>query len=65
MDIAALSIISNQAQVKQQASLSVMKMVMNSSAEQTQALISMASEMNSATELSVNPHLGSKLDVSV
>lgn len=65
MDIAALSIISNQAQVKQQASLSVMKMVMNSSTEQTQALITMASETNSATELSVNPHLGSKLDVSV
>ena len=65
MDIAALSIISKQAQVKEQASLSVMKMVMNSSTEQTQALITMASETNSAMELSVNPHLGSKLDVSV
>lgn len=65
MDIAALSIISKQAQVKEQASLSVMKMAMNSSTEQTQTLITMASETNSAMELSVNPHLGSKLDVSV
>lgn len=65
MDIAALSIISNQAQVKQQASISVMKMVMDNSTEQTQAMLEMASGMSSALELSVNPRLGSKLDVSV
>ena len=65
MDIAALSIISNHAQVKQQASLSVMKMVMNTSSEQTNAMLEMVSEANKALELSVNPHLGNKLDVSV
>ena len=62
MDIAALSIISNQAQVKQQASLSVMKIAMNSSSEQTQAMLDMASEMTRVMESSVNPNLGSKLD---
>lgn len=65
MDIAALSIISNHAQVKQQASLSVMKMVMNTATEQNNAMLEMVSEAGKALELSVNPHLGSKLDVSV
>ena len=65
MDIAALSIISNQAQLRQQASLSVLDMVMDNSTGQTQALLEMAAETTHNMELSVNPHLGSKLDVSV
>lgn len=65
MDIAALSIISNQAQVQQQASISVMKMVMDSSTEQTQSMLEMASGMTNTLELSVNPQLGSNLDISV
>lgn len=65
MDIAALSIISNQAQLKQQVSISVMKMVMDTSTEQTQALLKMASGLSRDMELSVNPSLGRTLDVSV
>ncbi|MEA4903053.1 YjfB family protein [Desulfitobacterium sp.] len=65
MDIAALSIISNQVQLKQQASISVMKMVMDTSTEQTQALLEMASGLSRDMELSVNPSLGRTLDVSV
>ena len=65
MDIAALSIISNQAQLRQQATLSVLDMVMDNSTGQTQALLEMAAETTHNMELSVNPHLGSKLDVSV
>ncbi len=65
MDIAALSVVSNQVQLKQQASLSVMKMVMNASQEQTNSLLAMTAGMSGEMELSVNPHLGSKLDVLV
>lgn len=65
MDIAALSIISNQAQLQQQVSISVMKMVMDTSTEQTQALLKMASGLSRDMELSVNPSLGRTLDVSV
>lgn len=65
MDIAALSIVSNQVQLKQEASLSVMKMVMNTSTEQTQAMLEMASGLSQEMELSVNPSLGRSIDVSV
>lgn len=65
MDIAALSVLSQQAQVKQQASLSVMKMVMDSSTQQTQSVLETVAETTKALELSVNPQLGNNLDVSV
>ncbi|HHY26399.1 MAG TPA: putative motility protein [Desulfitobacterium dehalogenans] len=65
MDIAALSVISNQVQLKQQASISVMKMVMNTSQEQTNAMLAMASGISNEMELSVNPQLGSQLNVLV
>lgn len=65
MDIAALSVVSNHVQLKQQASLSVMKMVMNASQEQTNSLLAMAPGISGGMESSVNPHLGSKLDVLV
>ena len=65
MDIAALSVVSNHVQLKQQASLSVMKMVMNASQEQTNSLLAMTPGMSGGMESSVNPHLGSKLDVLV
>jgi len=65
MDIAALSIISHHAQVKQQASLSVMKMVMDSSTQQTQSMLETVAETTKALELSVNPQFGNNLDISV
>lgn len=65
MDIAALSIVSNQVQLKQEASLSVMKMVMDTSTEQTQAMLEMASGLSGEMELSVNPSLGRNINVSV
>ena len=65
MDIAALSVISNQAQLRQQASLSVLDMVMDTSTGQTQALLEMNAEMTRNMELSVNPNLGRNLDLLV
>jgi RNA-splicing ligase RtcB len=58
MDIAALSVMMNQSQVQQQASLSVMKMAMNT-AEQNGA------QMTKMLEQSVQPHLGSSIDLKI
>jgi Putative motility protein len=58
MDIAALSVMMNQSQLKQQASISVMKMAMNT-AEQNGA------ELTKMLEQSVQPHLGSSIDLKL
>ncbi|ANX13690.1 putative motility protein [Fictibacillus arsenicus] len=58
MDIAALSIAMNQSQVQQQASISVMKMAINT-AEQNGA------ELTKMLEQSVQPHLGSSIDLKL
>lgn len=61
MDIAALSIVMNQAQLKQQASLSVMKSAMNTAENNAAALIDM---LNQSTGQTVShPHLGHKIDL--
>jgi Putative motility protein len=57
MDIAALSVM-NQSQIQQQASLSVMKMAMNT-AEQNSV------ELTKMLEQSVQPHLGSSIDLKL
>lgn len=59
MDIAALSVILSQGKVQNQASISVMKMVMDKATEQSNTMVDMTSEI----ALSVNPDLGSNLDV--
>jgi hypothetical protein len=58
VDIAALSVAMNQSQIQQQASLSVMKMAMNT-AEQNSV------DLTKMLEQSVQPHLGSSIDVKL
>ena len=61
MDIAALSIVMKQAQVKQQASLSVMKSAMNTAENNAVALLDM---LNQSTGQTVShPYLGQKVDL--
>jgi hypothetical protein len=58
MDIAALSVLMNQSQVQQQASLSVMKMAMNTAQQN-------GTELTKMLEQSVQPHLGSSIDLKL
>ncbi|WP_226536002.1 YjfB family protein [Fictibacillus halophilus] len=58
MDIPALSIMLNQSQVQQQANLPVMKMAMNT-AQQNSA------NFTKMLEQSVQPHLGSQIDLKL
>jgi RNA-splicing ligase RtcB len=58
MDIAALSVVLNQSQVQQEATLSVMKMAMNTAEDNSTTLTKML-------EQSVQPHLGSKIDLKL
>jgi outer membrane lipoprotein-sorting protein len=58
MDIAALSVVLNQSQVQQEATLSVMKMAMNNAEDNSATLTKML-------EQSVQPHLGSKIDLKL
>ncbi|MEL1136125.1 YjfB family protein [Desulfitobacterium sp. THU1] len=63
MDIAAMSVVMNQAKIQQQASISVMKMTMDMASEQSNSLATLIEGMSAANELSVNPHLGSNIDI--
>lgn len=56
MDIAKLSIMMSQSQLKQQASISVMKKTMDHAEMQSEQMIRML-------EQSVQPHLGGTIDV--
>ncbi|MBF8982964.1 YjfB family protein [Lutibacter sp. B2] len=58
MDIAAISTILSQAKVQQQASLSVMKMTMDTSKVQS-------AQLTKIMEQSVNPHMGRGLDIQL
>jgi Putative motility protein len=58
VDIAALSVAMNQSQIQQQASLSVMKIAMNT-AEQNSA------DLTKMLEQSVQPHIGSQIDIKL
>jgi len=61
LDIAALSTVMKQAQVKQQASLSVMKSAMSTAEMNGAALIDMLN--NSTTQQAPHPYLGNQIDV--
>lgn len=61
MDIAALSIAMNQSQVKQQASLSVMKNAMSTAEANGAALIEMLNQSTGGQ--APHPYLGAKIDV--
>jgi hypothetical protein len=58
MDIAAIATIMNQGKVMQQASLSVMKMTMDTSMQQ-------ANNLKQMMEQSVNPNLGGNIDIQL
>lgn len=63
MDIAAMSVVMNQAKIQQQASISVMKMTMDMASRQSNSLATLIEGMSAVSELSGNPHLGSYLDI--
>ncbi|SHM96534.1 YjfB family protein [Gracilibacillus kekensis] len=56
MDVAAMSVVMNQAQVKQQTSVSLMDKALDQAEAQSSNMIKML-------ESSVQPHLGSNIDV--
>ena len=65
MDIAALSMGLSQMQVAQQAGISVMKLAMDTAVNQTANLTQMLEASAQSMELSVTPHLGTNIDVSI
>lgn len=58
MDIAALSVVMHQSRIRQAASLSVMKRVMEMSQVHMQ-------EMQKMLEMAVTPHLGANVDIRI
>ena len=66
MDIAALSMGLSQMKVAQQASISVMKMAMDTAKGQASDLSSLLeSSTTKVSDNSLTPHLGRKIDTSV
>ncbi|QGG46466.1 YjfB family protein [Heliorestis convoluta] len=65
MDIAALSILMNQSQVRQEASISVLKMALDTSQVQSADLAKMMQANTKTMEQSVNPHVGARIDVTL
>ena len=63
MDIAAMSMSLNQVQLKEQASISVMKMAMDSAQGQEEALDKLLEASTKALEQSVQPHIGANIDL--
>jgi len=64
MDVAALSVISTIAHVKQQAGMQVLKMVMDTSRNNSELMTQILSSAK-IMEQSVNPHLGANIDIRV
>jgi len=65
MDIAALSMGLSQMKIAQQASISVMKMAMETAEMQTVNLIKLLETNQKMMEQSVQPHLGANLDIKL
>ncbi|EOD00374.1 YjfB family protein [Caldisalinibacter kiritimatiensis] len=63
MDIAAMSTMLSQGKVMQQASISVMKMAMNSAENSGQMIKELADTNTKMMEMSVNPHIGGNIDI--
>ncbi|TQS71870.1 putative motility protein [Ornithinibacillus gellani] len=64
MDIAAMSIAMNQSKVKQQASLSVMKMAMGNAEQQGAAMQELLSSSDVASiQQAAQAHLGKHIDI--
>ena len=71
MDIAAISMGLSQMNLQQQASISVMKMAMDTAKGQTVDLVNMLETCNMVNtdvkimERSITPHLGANIDISI
>ena len=65
MDIAALSMGLSQMKVSQQASVSVMKMAMDTAKGQMADLTQMMDTNTRMMEQSVNPHIGANIDIKL
>ncbi len=65
MDIAALSIGLSQMKVAQHASISVMKMAMDSTKGQAADMAKMLEANTKMMEQSINPHIGGSVDISL
>lgn len=65
MDIAALSIGMSQMKVQQEASMSVMKMAMDSAKGQAGDMAKMLEANTKMMEQSVKPHVGGNLDIKL
>lgn len=65
MDIAAISTMISQSQIKQQASFSVLKIAMNAGKMQMQGLTEMMEQNTKQIEHSINPNLGKNIDISI
>lgn len=65
MDIAALSMGLSQMKVSQQASVSVMKMAMDTAKGQMADLTQMMDANTRVMEQSVNPHIGANIDIKL
>jgi len=64
MDIAALSMALSQMNVRQEASVSVMKKTMDQAESNGQSVVKLIQDSSiKAMELSVRPHIGSQLDM--
>lgn len=65
MDIAGLSMAMSQSQIANQASISVVKMAMDSAEAQALQMTEMLEETTKLMEQSVNPHIGGNMDISI
>ena len=65
MDIAALSMSLSQMKVSQEASISVMKMAMDSVKGQAVDMAKMLQANTKMMEQSVNPHIAGNIDISL
>ena len=63
MDIAALASVMKHSGIKQQASISVLKMTMEQVKLQADDLTQILEQAAKAMELSVNPNLGGNIDI--
>jgi len=63
MDIAALSMGISQMNVAQQASISVLKMAINTGEMQMEELLQMVQQNTKLMEQAVTPHLGQNVDI--
>ncbi|TVY09339.1 YjfB family protein [Paenibacillus cremeus] len=64
MDIAAVSMVMSQSKLQQDASLSVMKIAMDSAKSNGAGMVDLLNQTN-AMQNSVQPHLGSHIDLRV